>query len=151
MKLILTHYVCSKCANEFDAPELPSGSYGDFLLRNAAGEIAYLNGIEDPTYEEVSRLLARDPSTAKLGTFERAGVLQNIYGKVACDAGPSAAPFHIGANPKCPRCDSQEMASWIEKEPPEFVDIDVPLVTHEHWNLLNEHEKIERIIQATDE
>jgi hypothetical protein len=150
MKLILTHYVCSKCSNEFDAPELPSGSYGDFLLRSAVGEIAYLNGIEDPTYEEVSRLLARDPSAAILGPFERAGALQKVYGKVACDAGPSGAPFHIGANPKCPRCHCQEMASWMEKEPPEFVDLDVPIVTHEQWNLLSEHEKIERVRLATD-
>ena len=150
MKLILTHYVCSICSNEFDAPELPSGSYGDFLLRNVAGEVAYLNGLDDPTYEKVSQLFARDPSTSTLGTFERAGLLQKIYGEVACDADSVAAPFHIGAKPKCPRCGSQEMSSWMEKEPPEFLDLDVPPVTHKRWNLLGEQAKIERVRQAAD-
>ncbi|NHZ63400.1 hypothetical protein [Massilia genomosp. 1] len=52
MKLELMQYTCSTGAHQFVAPEIVSGSYGDFLFRSEASkEMRFLNGIEDATYK----------------------------------------------------------------------------------------------------
>ena len=149
MKCILTRFVCAKCSNAFTAPEILPGSYGEFLLRSPAGELAYLNGLEDPTYGEVSDLLATLPQIAILAPGKRAGILQRIYGEVACDPGASGLPFSILAMPHCPRCNSQEMASWEPTDPAQVVEIVVPHVTYHRWSALSEDEKTAQLKRAS--
>jgi hypothetical protein len=145
MKLELVRYTCEQCSHVFDAPEVGANSYSEFLLRTKNNETAYLNGLNDSTYEEVDRLLSATPPIAAISDYERSKVLRRIYGEVACDPSPSGAAFNLGAKPVCPVCGSGDMESWEFKDPPEFVDADVPPVTHGQWNALDEQEKMEAI------
>ncbi|MGX9720031.1 hypothetical protein [Stenotrophomonas acidaminiphila] len=142
MKLELVKYKCAKCANAFEAPEIGSDSYGEFLLRSPSGVVVYLDALQDKTYEEVDQLLAANERTGGLSAFERAQVLRHVYGEIACDKDANGNSFTLGAHPACPFCGSQEMVSWEFKEPPELMDVHLDFVTHRRWDSLSEGEKI---------
>ncbi len=148
MKLILTRYVCASCRHAFDAPELLGGAYGEFIFRSSSGDTSYLNSLTDSVYEEVGQLLEHEPLTSGMGTVHRSDILQAIFGDIACDPSPSGQSFHLGAKPRCPACGSQEMASWMEKDSPQLVDLDIPHVTHEGWKSLHGQQKSDRVRQA---
>ena len=143
MKLQMFTYTCEPSGHEFQAPELPFNSYGEFLLRDGTGtSMAYLNALSDPTYLEVSVLLKSLPETQHLTANQRADVLQRLYREVACDTDIDGKPFHIKQHPGCPICSSTAMRSWDEAVPIDFIDVDVPLVSHINWYSLTEIQKV---------
>lgn len=148
MKLELVKYKCASCTSTFEAPEIGSDSYGEFLLRSPSGAVVYLDALRDKTYEEVDQLLAVHEKTGGLSAFDRAQVLRRVYGEIACDKDDDGSPFVLGAHPACPICGSQEMASWEFKEPPELVDVTIERVTHSGWNNLPRSEKLSLLEQS---
>jgi hypothetical protein len=141
MKLRLLKYLCSRCACAFDAPALPEGAYGEFLLWSRNGQIAYLNALKDPTFKEVSHLLALSPVVQEAPSIERAAILHRIYGRMACDKDTQGAPFEIDMPPPCPACGGTEPSSWEFKEPVQIVEVDAQPVTHRLWSSLSHSEK----------
>lgn len=145
MKLKLVSYTCADCLNVFDAPAAASNAYGSFLLRSETGQLAYLNALNDPVYEEVSGLLERNDRVRDLSAYERSNVLRRIYGYVACDKAEDGSVLAIGAHPVCPHCGSREIKSWIYKSPPEFVEGALGHVSHNGWLSMSETEKIDAL------
>jgi hypothetical protein len=146
MKLQIFEYRCAPFGHEFHAPELPTGTYGEFLLRDEAGAfMAHLDALADPTYKEVDALLAGLPGIIQVKASKRAEILRQIYGLVACDPTPDGKPFQIGLHPRCPTCSSHAMRSWQEVQPAQFADYAVPSVTHSLWLSLTEEQKITRV------
>ncbi len=94
---------------------------------------------------EVDGLLARIPILASLRPLERATYLRRVYGPAACDWDAEETPFEIGVYPPCPHCRAQAVTAWRSKKPPEWVEIEVPPVTHREWSKLTEAKKIERL------
>lgn len=142
MKLQLVKFKCAKCKNQFKAPVIGFDSYGEFLLRSIGNaEEAYLDAIEDQTYQEVDTLLKANTRMAGREPNVLADMLRKTYGAIACDPDSAGNPFQIGAFPKCPFCDSQEMEYWEATEPPEFVERTLQPVTHIGWSLLSDAEK----------
>lgn len=141
MKLQLVKYRCANCDHTFDAPALPEGAYGEFLLWSKNGKLAYLNGLEDPTLKEVDILLTVCSATKSLTPLERSKVLHRIFGRVACDPDDQGAPFEIDANPQCPACGKAEIASWEFEDSTEIVEMNPPSVTHYGWTALSEDAK----------
>ncbi len=142
MKLQLVKFKCAKCAEIFKAPEIAFDSYGEFLLRSVVdAEEAYVNAIEDETYQEVNSMLKANARMAGKKPNTLAEMLRKTYGAIACDPDSAGQPFQIGRFPKCPSCDSQEMEYWEATEPPEFVEKEVRSVTHANWGLLSHAEK----------
>ena len=148
MKLELVKYKCASCTSTFEAPEIGSDSYGEFLLRSPSGAVVYLDALRDKTYEEVDQLLAAHEKTGGLSAFDRSKVLRRVYGEIACDKDNDGNPFVLGAHPACPVCGNQEMASWEFKEPPELVDVAMEPVTHNRWNSLSGNEKLRLLEQS---
>jgi hypothetical protein len=148
MKLELVKYKCASCGSTFDAPEIGSDSYGEFLLRSSSGSVTYLDAFQDKTYEDVDQLLAAYAKTGGLSAFDRAQVLRRVYGEIACDKDGDGNPFVLGAHPVCPVCGNQEMASWEFKEPLELVDVAIEPVTHNRWNSLSRDEKLRLVEQS---
>jgi hypothetical protein len=142
MKLIFCKYDCSNCKNHFKAPEISGAAFGEFLLRSSgASEIRYLNALDDPTYEEVSKLMLMNDDVAALSAVRRAKILQEIYGPVACDRDAQGQPYQLGVHPACPTCATQSMSNWEFTDPPEFIDIDILPVTHLNWSMLSNESK----------
>lgn len=142
MKLQLVKFKCAKCAGIFKSPEVAFNSYGEFLLRSVVdAEEAYVNAIEDETYQEVNIILKSNARMAGKEPNVLAEILRKTYGAIACDPDSVGQPFQIGRFPKCPSCDSQEMEYWEATEPPEFVEKAVRSVPHTKWGLLSHADK----------
>lgn len=148
MKLQIFEYKCEPFGHEFHAPRLPFNSYGEFILRDEAGvSMAYLNAMEDSTYKEVEAILKGQPGVDRMTPNKRAELLRRVYGPVACDVSTDGRVLKIGQHPKCPECSSSTMRSWQEVQPAEFVELDIPSVTHALWQSLTEGQKVARISQ----
>lgn len=149
MRLRIVKFNCPKCNYQFKATELGFDSYGEFLLRSHGdANEAYLNAIQDSTYQEVNGLLKSHPQLRELKPNALASLLRKSYGLIACDPDQGGNAFQIGLFPKCPSCGSQEMASWEATEPPEFTDKEISPVTHGEWSLLTGDEKTAKVDQA---
>lgn len=148
MKLQLVKFQCKKCNTFFEAPELGYSSYGEFILRSRGeGKEAYLNALEDDTYEEVKLLLESNPRVTERNTNGFSELLWQHYGEIACDPDQFGFPFQIGAPPKCPACGAQEVSSWEYIDPPKFLEKTIEPVTHIFWKSFSEQEKKLRINQ----
>ncbi|WEN14803.1 hypothetical protein PY254_16460 [Rhodanobacter sp. AS-Z3] len=152
MKLQIFVYQCEPYGHAFQAPELPLHGYGEFLLRTgSAATMSYLDALADPTYKEVDALLARRSGMREMKATKRAEILRNIYGQVACDPDGDGTPFRIGQHPRCPVCSSSVMRAWQEAVPTQFVELDIPAVTHALWTSLSDDQKVSRINQFLPE
>lgn len=146
MKLQLYRFKCAQCEADFKSPKAIVGSYGEFILRGAGtGEIAYLNAFEDETYNQVDRILKANKRVSGKSVNILADALRNSYGDIACDPDAMGKPFKISAPPRCPCCGGQNIASWEEIDPPEFLDESVRPVSHLAWNALSEGMKARRV------
>ncbi|MBJ7277286.1 MULTISPECIES: hypothetical protein [Marinobacter] len=146
MKLHLYIYHCENCSCHFKAPEVPSFSYGEFLLRSKKQGIErYLNAFEDSTYSELNNLLKLNPRMTNHKPIQQANVFRKVYGPVVCDPDQYGNAFGIGLSPICPKCGSQRMASWEATDPLEPHIEDIPKVTHVAWNSMGEDEKEKKL------
>lgn len=140
MKLEIFQFVCAN-GHEFSAPSLGETAYGEFLLWSTNAQLAYLNAFEDPTYKAVEKALEVHPKTAALPYGGRARLLQHVYGPMTCDPDANGSPFQLDKMCPCPVCNTQDMASWGPKTPPELADIVLNPVTHTRWVALSEAER----------
>lgn len=145
MRLQLFTYHCGACGRWFQAPEVGELAYGEFLLRSPSGEMRCLNANLDDVFTEVEALLANDPQVRSLDAFRRADILNDVFG-VACDPDSQGNEFRIGARQPCSHCGEHEIAEWESVEPPAYVDVNVPPVTHFRWQKLSQDEKLKRIL-----
>ena len=143
MKLVLYIYTYSAHCT-IKVPEVLEYSYGEFLLRkrNDSG-MRYLNALEDDVYREVNEILKENFFQDQ---SEAGDLLQIVFGPVACDPDTDGKPFEMNLWPYCENCSAAEPLSWQMTEPPEFVNIDVPLVKHDLWNSFNPEQKKTRVL-----
>lgn len=137
MKLQLFKYTCGRCGHSFEAPELPGNQYGLFLMRSEGKDtLALVNALDDTVFEEVDRLLSAIPGIEAKSDAERAMVLHAIFG-ICYDPDEDGSLFGIGTFPACSECSSREIAYWQASDPPIFVELSLPSVTHDKWKSLN--------------
>lgn len=149
MKLQLVKYVCGDCQCEFKAPQLKSGAYAEFLLRSQTPDcVTYLDAMTDKTYDEVDTLIKSNPRLTGKSANVLAGILRKIYGSIACDLDCNGNTFQIGAFPVCPTCGSQSVSYWEVIAPPEFIEKDIPFVSHKLWQKLSDDEKAQKVEQV---
>lgn len=137
MKLIIQReHVCEKCSTRFNAPDLGDYSYGEFLLWSASGECRYLNAFEDDAYKEVVDIIELCKKCGVEG-----GLVQEVYGRVACDPDENGLFFHI-SSPPCPQCGSTNIASVGDQSMGARA---VESVSHFLWGSLSYEEKRRRV------
>ena len=147
---IFFNYTCSNCGNKFLSPGLPDQAYGLFLIRTVKNEIAFLDSFEDKVFDELKRLFDQEKvSYIWIDESNWVKIFHLIF-SMTCDLSPLGSVYRIGQSPICPQCHSHDMASWIQTNPPQIGEEDLPVVTHEAWNKLSLEEKkatIEKGIQ----
>jgi hypothetical protein len=145
MKLILYNYICQNCNNVIKAPALVVFGYGPLLLRSTGdnNQIAMIT-VLDPVGDEVEDLLNINPDYAARTQDERSSLFQSVIGEIACDP-DKAGCFYQVKEPKCTNCHIQEITQYRETIPSEFIESEVPEVTHALWNTLSEQEKIRKV------
>ena len=140
MRLQIFRYKCGACGEWFEAPEISELAYGEFLLRSESGETRYLNANLDKVFLEVDALLETDPRLSSFDQFQRADVLNEVFG-IACDPDSAGGVFRLGAKAQCPKCRHCNITEWESSEPPRFVELDVIPVTHLQWETLSDDGK----------
>lgn len=142
MNFLIYRYQCGSCQCWFEHYEMTPVVYGEFLMRSETRRAErYLNGLTDPVYEEVARLLRLETSVGSRSEMEQSDLLQTIFG-VACDPDVDGGLFQMNLLPRCPDCGSEEIIHYVAAEPPRIVDLEIPHVTHHRWNALNQAEKL---------
>jgi hypothetical protein len=142
MKFLIYRFQCGSCRHWFEHHQMTPVVYGEFLMRSETRRTErYLNAITDPVYEEVDRLLRFETRVGSRSERERAEILQSLFG-VACDPDEDGGLFQMNLLPRCPDCGAEEIADYASTEPPRIVDLEIPHVTHDQWNALNQAEKL---------
>lgn len=149
MKFHLFKYTCQACGAIYKAPEISSDSYGEFLMRSSTGEVVHLNAMSDPAYAEVDELLKRLPDLQGKSPVQLAKIQRKIFG-AACDTDSQGDRYSIEAKPICQSCGNPNPSYWEATEPPEFVELDMPEVTHNDWFRLDEAKKIKVLESCLD-
>jgi len=140
----LFEYVCAGCGEHYKAPVL-YGGYGVFLLRNYADfSYRYLNVLEDSIFSEVESIIERSEKVSSLSKYERVDLFQKIVG-VAYDENECGNSYGIDAEPECPFCKKHAVRKSIATNPPEYVEMQVPMATHHKWDNLSQVDR-ERLV-----
>lgn len=134
--------LCSKCKSPKAFFYLSDFAYGEKLfLTNDGTDYVFVNLFEDEVFDEfndiVNMVFKERNIVFSKGKF--AEVVNNIFG-ISCD---SIAGKQIDTSLKdeqCSQCGSKEFQSNLI-EPEQFIDIEVPIVTHNLWNNMNKKEK----------
>lgn len=140
MNLHLFEYACKPENRRFTAPQIVGG-YGVFLLRSEAeGREAYVEALADDTFGEVGRLVDVSPRASGLSEWRRAELTQAVF-SVASDPAADGTPYVLSRNPRCPFCGSHDVEFVQATEPPQFVEAELPPVTHRRWSTLPTDER----------
>jgi hypothetical protein len=122
-------------------------SYGKFLLFSKSGKVRFLDAINDPVFDEVREMLKAAGAISSSTTPAEADYLHEVFGKTV-DRDESGEDFTMARPRSCPRCHSTDLVTLADS----FAGrIDVPVVTHEHWNSLSESEKQKAILPGKEE
>ena len=143
MKLEKYKYRCSN-NHVFEADHLAGEFiYGEFLLRSEkTDEEAYLNAINDKSFNELASMINNNISLKGKDELQRADILQEIFG-ICCDPAKDGSVFQIKIKPKCQICGTREVALVGPFNLPMFVEKKIPHVTHVKWNSLSVADKKE--------
>jgi hypothetical protein len=132
MRLPLAAYRCVANGHSFRAPALLEG-YGTHLLRSRTKDsVAIAETITDPAFSDLRTMLEEFPEFTQLSRMKQVEVLQSLFG-LTCDPDAGGTRFMIDAEPCCPYCGDCNVVFVESIEPPEFAEVDIPNVTHDHW------------------
>jgi hypothetical protein len=140
MNLQLYVYTCRNCKCIFKSPELPGESYGEFLMRNPAGDIVFVSSFRDILFQELENQFNNNSHVKDIGPLIKTKIFHKIFG-LTCDPASDNNKYQIGLLPFCPKCHLNNNLSWHQTNPPELVDIELSEVTHVNWNKLTDGQK----------
>jgi hypothetical protein len=131
-------YTCARCESVFEASGIGDFLYGEFVMRTASGEEAFLEAVVSPVFREFIDLADKHPLISGMDDWKRSSIVQAAF-SVACDPGIGGERFHIELGPKCSACSSHDMKTWRPVEPPRSSTITA--VSHVKWSSLNLEER----------
>lgn len=146
MSLEYMKYDCSHCGTIFKSLDSP---YGEFVLISEAGELAFMRAYDDLVFNEFRKLIRENKLVSELDDLSRSDLLHNIFG-IACDPAPDGSLYQISRKPMCPNCNTSEYSCcWgPTHEFVELSDLNIPIISHNHWNKLTNQQKKDLIEEA---
>lgn len=140
--LRLFEHRCGACANEFRAPVL-AGPYGDLLVRSAQPGSERVFPMDEAVADELSHILDSLDTQAR-SEVEAAKLFQCAL-SIVLDRDLDGSEFEVSRLPACPACGSSKIQDWWSVEPPLVFEEELPVVSHEGWSGLSEHQKRVRV------
>ncbi|MAG35328.1 MAG: hypothetical protein CL878_03640 [Dehalococcoidia bacterium] len=116
--------------------------WGRMMGRTLENELAEFSAWDDEVFNETADLVESLLGRRTAGCFHRVM-------RIACDPSPSGLAYDFSGADWCSVCGSRRLASLGPTG--EFDVIDIPLVTHRHWNRLSTEEKRKRLKRALEE
>lgn len=137
---------CKKCKHKVEFLYISDFSYGERLvLYNNGKKYAYINLLKDEAYNQINEGVETILQEYKKSmTKEKEQEIVNMTFKIACDNINGSEVDFIG-NRKCDYCESEEVEDLLV-EPEQIVNVDIPEITHNNWNMLCEAERKQAII-----
>ena len=119
------------------------------LRSEGRGRAAYVDVFDDEVFDELTELAKRLPLVSGLSDRRWGELGQYLFGKTV-DPDDDGSSYGISVPPRCPVCGSNRMDHWRATEPLEFVEVEIPHVTHRRWKALTEDEKLRELGIATN-
>ena len=133
---------CYKCGKAKEFFFISDFAYGESIVVYGEGrKYAYINFLEDSAYNEFITLV--NEIIATNGKKITKNILMQELFSIACDP-ISNFPIRFGEQERCDYCNSCQFESFMIK-PIEFIDVEVPVITHEKWEGLDCVQKWEKI------
>lgn len=137
---------CSKCKKKNTFLYLSDFAYGERLIRiDEAKKYVYINLLEDKIlsdYEKLVRAILKEYNY-EINEETISNIINKTFG-IACDKIMGNKIDFSHNEEKCSYCFSNDFDS-IMAEPETILDISVPVITHEQWNVLSENKRKELI------
>ncbi len=133
--------LCTQCGSKKSFYYLSDFSYGERLVMTDNGKYyAYANLIEDKVFEELDKYITLifNSYNVSLSRNLFAKCINNLFG-ITCDMIKNVPIDTASRNDKCLSCGNTDFGQNISES---IENIEIPAVTHNSWNGLNEDEKI---------
>ena len=147
IKLTVTHAKCSNCGFERILYFMSDNSYGERVLSTKDGHLcAYSNLLKEQIIPELYEL-SKEVFTSmniEISESKMKRIVSNIYG-ITCDEINNEIIDNT-PNWKCNNCSDGEMKEdklYGEK----LIEIEMPFVKHNKWNIMSTDEKKQLIIK----
>jgi hypothetical protein len=133
---------CRNCGKQSEIYRFSDFEYGRRLLRTEDGidfglEICY----KDKVFEEVEKMVDSFYEGVDIPNFRElklAEYFDKVFG-LTCDP-INGKKIDASKLPTCKYCGSSNKETF-EYQPPRFIDLEVPLITHDLWEQKSESEK----------
>lgn len=156
MTMLRYHQFWLKCANCGKESRFPVYEHDGYMLMRSAKDEAdcRLVNWEDESFREVGSMAQKYKKQfidELVKTPLHKTIIANVInaGQAAfsyiCDES-NGIKYSFGTEAVCPRCHSHNIKGWGPTENPyETIDLEIPYITHHHWDSLQQEEK-EKII-----
>jgi hypothetical protein len=140
MKLRLAEWItqCNKCKHRFTSFSLVGDymPYGCYYMYARNGDIAYWEAVTDYIFTECGEIIF-DLLPSTLTDVQKRAAAWLVRG-ICCDRAADGSIYQESAY--CPLCgSSSHEVNYVE--PRHEADMEVPDVTHHHWNSLSQEQK----------
>ena len=129
-------YTCGRCLRTYRAPQR-TATDGTLVFRDAAGVyVAAVDAIGNPLFDRVDEALNRHAAVGTISDRRRGQVVQRVVGRLS-DPAPSGHRYGPDAKPSCAHCGFTQPSWWQSIEPPELVEVELPLLEQDEWQSLS--------------
>lgn len=139
---------CKSCGKQSDTYRFSDFEYGRRLLRTEDGiDFGLVICYEDKVFEEVGKMVdsfCKEMNFPKFRELKLAEYFDKVFG-LTCDP-INGKKIDASKLPTCKYCGSSNHETF-EYQPPRFIDLEVPVITHDLWEEKSESEK-ETIINS---
>jgi len=146
VKLYLYDYQCGECSCGYKVPHLGC-KYGEFLLRDEYGNLAYLNALESTAFHDVSHIVDQSGLLVNASPRKVSQLKQAII-TIVSDRSSDGGLYEIGKKAKCPNCGSTNVIVSGPTVPAQTLDVTVERVTFNAWENLSPQEKKSLVLKS---
>lgn len=141
---------CSDCGAQFESLHLAPHEYGIVNFNSQTGGVAFVNALEEETWQDVTRRINHATKTRGLTGTQRSRLLEYAVEKAA-DPDDNGSPLYIWGHTPCPQCGGREHINRTPTVPEAYKDVEESPVTFRNWNALSEKQKDEAVEQTANE
>lgn len=123
---------CDDCGGTSEVYKFPDFYYGDRIMRTTDGlDMGLVKCLEDEVFGDVSDLVSTFCKRWNISTQDHIKLFNSVFG-ITCDPinGKEIDPLK---GPVCRLCKSNRI-THAPYNPPKVVEMDIPMITHEHWS-----------------
>jgi hypothetical protein len=137
-------YTCGNCGKTYRALQ-PASSYGTLVFRDGSGRhTAAVEAIGDDLFAKVGAALDRHTAATTITDRRRGQVVQTVVGRLS-DPAPGGFSYGPDAKLEYEHCGATSPTAWRAIEPPEIIEVDVPMLERRGWEAMPPSQQEDRL------